>query len=180
MWNWFHGKTNENDHEASSSCSAEAPRRTTTTTTCFLMEVVSARDIRRRKRTLLDPGENVDPCCVVRFSKSNQDGGVVHKTDAIYNDADPIWTVKTKSLCLIDIPDADKENEHDEDASSVIVEVCHGDSQCLGTVSLSFADIRAGNGERNEYPICVTQDGVAADTDNDGKIQVRLPYQSCY
>lgn len=169
MWNWFfHGKKNEND-EASACAADEAPRRTTT---CFLMEVVSARDI-RRKRTLLDPGE-VDPCCIVRFSNDQQDG-VVHKTDTIYNDADPIWTVKTKSLCLIDLPD-DKENEHnDEDA--VIVEVCHG-SQCLGTVSLSFADIRTSNGERKEYPICVTGDGVAADTDDDGNIKVRA-YQSC-
>ena len=113
MLKWFGGKTNENEVTTSAR-----------QTTPFLMEVVSARDI-RRKRTLLDPGE-VDPCCIVRFS-NNQEDDVVHKTDTIYNDADPIWTVKTKSLCLIDLPDADKENDKENDKSdSVIVEVCHG------------------------------------------------------
>ena len=47
-------------------------------------------------------------------------------------------------------------------------------SQCLGIVSVSFTDIRASNGERKEYPICITDDGVAADTNDDGKIKVRL------
>ena len=77
---------------------------------------------------------------------------------------------------LIHLPD-DKQNEdndrENDQSDSVIVEVCHG-TQHLGIVSVSFTDIRASNGERKEYPICITEDGVAADTNDDGKIKVSL------
>jgi hypothetical protein len=99
---------------------------------------------------------------------SNDDTVVIHTTEPIYNDNDPIWTIKTKSLCLLELP------EDDTETGTVIVEICHGSHQCLGVVHVSFSEIRASHEERNEYPIRV-KDGVAVlDTTNDGVIQVHI------
>lgn len=157
MLDWFSANHTNEDAKNESSAAAAPP-----TTTPFLMEVVSARDI-CRKRTLLDPGE-VDPYCIVRLNNSST---ILHQTNTIYNDSDPIWTVKTKSLCLLELP----LDENDDNDDAILVEVCHG-SQCLGVVRVSLPEIYKSNGERHEYPIRVSEQGRAADTDNDGKIQV--------
>lgn len=104
-----------------------------------LMEVVSARG--------LTFTTGVDPSCIVRVGEKQ-----VHRTQTIWNDPDPIWTVLTGSLCLLSIPEGgedDKDNEKDE---SVCVEVCHG-NQCIGIVTVSFKDVLQKAGEREEYPI---------------------------
>jgi hypothetical protein len=129
--------------------------------TCVLLEIVSARDLDlSHKKSLLD--QDVDPYCIVRMN-----GKEVHKTSTISNDPDPIWTVKTGSLCLLKIPthdgdetteetidDAIKQNGVSEE-TSVVVEVCHG-NQCLGIVMVPFSKVLESQGDREEYPVCVS------------------------
>lgn len=130
--------------------------------TCVLLEIVSARDL-SHKKSLLD--HEVDPYCVVRLN-----GEEVHKTRTISNDPDPIWTVLTGSLCLLKIPTQDETNDDEtreeakEDATkqdviseenSVAVEVCHG-NQCLGIVTVPYSQMLESQGDRQEYPVCVS------------------------
>jgi C2 domain len=65
----------------------------------ILMEIVGAMCLETKRR------KKVDPYCTVRmYDCRRQDFKVVHRTDTIRNDGNPIWTAKTKSLCLIEIP----------------------------------------------------------------------------
>jgi hypothetical protein len=129
--------------------------------TCVLLEIVSARDLDlSHKKSLLD--QDVDPYCIVRMN-----GKEVHKTSTICNDPDPIWTVRTGSLCLLKIPthdDNETKQETKDDAikqngvweePSVAVEVCHG-FQCLGIVTVPFSKVLESQGDREEYPVCVS------------------------
>jgi hypothetical protein len=140
--------------------------------TCVLLEIVSARDLDlSHKKGLLD--QEVDPYCIVRLN-----GKEVHKTSTICNDPDPIWTVKTGSLCLLKIPtqEDDEANEETKDdaikqnvvseENSVVVEVCHG-NQCLGIVTVLFSKVLESQGDRGEYPVCIAtgeQRGVVCST----------------
>mmetsp|Transcript_435 Transcript_435/g.674 ORF Transcript_435/g.674 Transcript_435/m.674 type:complete len:828 (-) Transcript_435:139-2622(-) len=101
-----------------------------------LMEVVSARGL-----TSI-PG--VDPSCLIRVGNKE-----VHRTNTIWNDPDPIWTVKTKSLCLLWVP---KDDNDDEEQCSVVVEVNHG-NQCIGIVTIPFKEVLSKTGDREEFPI---------------------------
>jgi len=133
--------------------------------TFILMEIVSARDL-QHKRTLFD--REVDPYCVVRFNKNEE---IIHMTSTIYNDADPIWSVKTNGLCLVEIPlneDGGEDTAASDDA--VVVEVCHG-SQCLGIVTVPFVKVLESDGERQEYPICKNEGG---DTSSDDETNSRV------
>lgn len=101
-----------------------------------LMEVVSARGL-----TSI-PG--VDPSCLIRVGLKE-----FHRTKTIWNDPDPIWTVKTGSLCLLWVPEDDggEDEEH-----SVVVEVNHG-NKCIGIVTVPFKDVLCKSGDREEFPI---------------------------
>lgn len=137
-----------------------------------LMEVVSARGL-----TSI-PG--IDPSCLVRVGKKQ-----VHRTDSIWNDPDPIWTVLSGSLCLLRIPEeedenesekGEKENEEDEENKSVCVEVCHG-NQCVGIVTIPFKNVLQKTGEREEFPIQLKPGTKkkGEDTDADlGKLALRF------
>jgi hypothetical protein len=103
-----------------------------------LMEVVSARGLTSIK--------GVDPYCLIRVGSDE-----VHRTMTIWNDPDPIWTVRTGSLCLLRIPEKDAEMD-DESEHSVVVEVNH-DNQCIGIVTIPFKDVMTKVGEREEFPI---------------------------
>lgn len=103
-----------------------------------LMEVVSARGLTSIK--------GVDPYCLIRVGSHE-----VHRTKTIWNDPDPIWTVRTGSLCLLRIPEEDSEII-DESEHSVVVEVNHG-NQCIGIVTISFKEVMTKVGEREEFPI---------------------------
>lgn len=171
--NWFGGGNNNKHND-------ETQARPTT---CILMEIVSGRDLdTEHHKTLLD--QEVDPYCVVRFNHCDQK---LHQTSTIYNDANPIWTVKTKSLCLVDIPLAEEEENKDDDSpddndnnnetattesDSIVVEVCHG-SQCLGIVTIPFAQVlERCDEERKEYPVCKKENDDSGDA-GDRSIQVR-------
>ena len=167
MLDWFGSpKQQQDNHEDDTR-----PKR------LVLMEVVSARNLEHRK-TIFD--QEVDPCCVV-FVDSQK----VHQTATIYNDADPIWTVKTKSLCLLEIPTDDDENNVNtsdesndittDDKDYVEVQVCHG-SQCIGVVTVPFRRVLESNGERQEYPISVK--AVAGD-DDENRVRTNVSKYCC-
>jgi len=130
-----------------------------TPTQTILMELVSAS-------TLGIPA--VDPYCVV-FLNDHE----VHRTKAIQNDPDPIWTVETNSLCLVDIPLDDGDN-------LMKIEVNHG-YQCLGIVSIKCCDILKKNGAREEFIIRKTlvanDEGEADDNNIIGKPLLALRFR---
>jgi C2 domain len=149
-----------------------------------LLEIVGATDLPTKpgKR----PGEKIlpDPFAVVSMMGCNNDKGgittrlaVVHKTQTIYKQDNPIWTVKTKSLCIVEIPDykaaqqqqlqkdsIDKEHSNDlstspshdsqdtPDWNYLIIQVFSGKNS-LGKVKVSLEHILQCNGERQEYPL---------------------------
>ena len=131
-----------------------------TPTQTILMELVSAS-------TLGIPA--VDPYCVV-FLNDHE----VHRTKAIQNDPDPIWTVETNSLCLVDIPLDDGDN-------LMKIEVNHG-YQCLGIVSIKCCDILKKNGAREEFIIRKTlvanDEGEADDNNIIGKVSWSAKFTS--
>lgn len=120
-----------------------------------LMEVVSARGLKFTT--------GVDPSCLVRVGEKQ-----VHRTQTIWNDPDPIWTVLTGSLLLLSIPEEedDKKDEKDAEDKSVCVEVCHG-NQCIGIVTVPFKDVLQKAGEREEYPIRLKPGTKKEDEEND-------------
>jgi hypothetical protein len=147
-----------------------------------LLEIVGATDLPTKpgKR----PGEKIlpDPFAVVSMMGCNNKGGittrlvVVHKTQTIYKQDNPIWTVKTKSLCIVEIPDykaakqqqpqdpINKEHSNDlskspshdsqdtPDWNNIIVQVFSGKNS-LGKVQVSLEHILLCKGERQEYPL---------------------------
>jgi hypothetical protein len=60
----------------------------------ILLEIVGAMSLSNKAKT------HIDPYCIVKVR-----GKEVHRTKAIQDDGNPIWTVKTNSLCLLEIPD---------------------------------------------------------------------------
>lgn len=69
------------------------------TTAPILIEVVSGYNLNRTGHS------HVSPRCVIKL-----DGREVHSTRAINDDPDPIWTVKTKALCIVELDDPDIDN----------------------------------------------------------------------
>lgn len=108
----------------------------------YLMEVVSARGLHSNGKR----DDAIDPYCIVLVG-----GKEVHRTKPITKDPDPIWTVLTSSLCIVDIPTKSLEGD-DPKHQSVVVQVCHGFQQ-IGSVTIPFADILDKTGEREEFPI---------------------------
>ena len=100
-----------------------------------LMEIVSASTLGKA---------TVDPYCVVSINEQE-----VHRTKTIYNDPDPIWTVRTNSLCVLDIPL--------EGENMMKIEVNHG-YQCLGVVGINCSDILNKTGVREEYDIQISME----------------------
>lgn len=110
--------------------SGQKVRPATTPTKQVLMEIVSASTL---------GNATVDPYCSVFINEQE-----VHRTKTIYNDPDPIWTVSTNSLCVLDIPL--------EGENMMKIEVNHG-NQCLGVVGLNCSDLLNKSGAREEYDI---------------------------
>lgn len=135
-----------------------------------LLEIVGAMGLSNKSKT------HIDPYCIVKVLDKE-----VHRTKAIQNDGNPIWTVKTNSLCLLEIPDGsmsskngtaaattNSNSDDDDDASvestavavvsppgaedSVTIEIYHGNTP-LGTVTVFFYQVLQAVGDRVEYPI---------------------------
>lgn len=103
-------------------------------TTSILFEIVGAMGLSTRAVT------DIDPYCVVKMGDKE-----VHRTKTITDDGNPIWTIKTKSLCILDVPKSQEDG-------TLTVDICHR-SKRLGTVTLIYKEILHGKGERKEYII---------------------------
>ena len=112
-------------------------RVTPENTTHVLLELVGALGL-----SFLQ--EDVDPFCIVKI-----DGKEVHRTKVIANDPSPIWTYKTKSLCLLKLAPA----------QGITIDLCHcnaaigslvGSYKVLGTIPIRYTKLLHGTGERAE------------------------------
>ena len=137
-FNWLEA-TNEDENEPLMRTIPKAP---------VLLEIVGAMGLATRTR------KNVDPYCVVRMGEDDKE---VHRTKTIYDDGNPIWTIKTKSLCLLAIPhnEVARNTDSTEDVVNIgraTVSVFHG-YNCLGRVNVSYDELLYGDGERKEFSI---------------------------
>lgn len=100
--------------------------------------------------------ENLDSFCIVKLGNKK-----IHQTATIPNDTSPIWTIKTNSLCMLEL-----DLEQDENVS---IELCYAQSivpiskvtkvvakvipitRVIGSVCLSRRSLLDGKGEREEY-----------------------------
>jgi hypothetical protein len=98
-----------------------------------LMEIVGAMCLETKHR------KKVDPYCIVRlYDNDNQKYNIIHRTDTIRNDSNPIWTVQTKSLCLLKIPyhlyknaisSSDIEPSMGKENAMIMIDIYHGNAQ---------------------------------------------------
>jgi hypothetical protein len=136
----------------------------------ILLEIVGAMGLSNKAKT------HIDPYCILKVRHKE-----VHRTKAIQDDGNPIWTVKTNSLCLLEIPEGmssksgnknDDDHEDTEEAKkketaestavalvtppaaedSVIIEIYHG-MRLLGSATVSFDEVLQAVGDRVEYAI---------------------------
>jgi C2 domain len=117
----------------------------------ILMEIVGAMGLESKQR------RTVDPYCTVQVYDSKQNGlKMIHRTDTIPNDGNPIWTAKTKSLCLVEVPviAAPQSEEEDDIKTSVVIDLYHA-SKRLGRVCVPFTEVlRLGStAERVEFTV---------------------------
>lgn len=132
----------QKDRQASAS--KEAPQQR------ILTEVVSAMGLSR------DARDGVDPFVIIK--KGSKEGNKeVHRTKPVSNDGNPIWTIKTKSLCVLTIPEKNNEvgvsnTENTTPANDFFLfEVCDG-FRSLATLTLSSDEIAKNlTAERLEY-----------------------------
>jgi hypothetical protein len=122
------------------------------TTERFLLEMVGALGL----STLAD---DVDSFCVV--SKVFKDGNstVIHRTKTIPNDTAPIWTLKTKSICCVEL-------DKSQPSETIRVELCRKsvgipglmNKSVIGTIDLAYSILLAnGDSTRHEYPVALEQ-----------------------
>jgi hypothetical protein len=86
--------------------------------------------------------DDIDSFCIVKVGDKE-----IHRTTTILNDTSPIWTIKTKSLCMLEL-------EPDQGAT---IELCYSQSivpsrkKVVGGVALCHARLLEGKGERQEF-----------------------------
>jgi C2 domain len=131
---------NHNDGSMVSS----TPKRQVTHQT-VLLEVVGAMGLESKHQ------RNVNPCCWVQvYNHALQKLQVLHKTDAIRDDGNPIWTAKSNALCLVNVPCPDSQDlpsdsctgdiQQDAFTASIIIDIWHSSTR-LGRVGIPFSDV---------------------------------------
>lgn len=106
-----------------------------------LCEIVSAQNV---------PVADIystDPYVIVRVGKSE-----IHRTAVISKDLDPIWTVQTGSLFLLEM---DPEEFFKSSSMNFVIKDYDqfGANEIVGSVHVPLQDVLSGTGERQEYPI---------------------------
>jgi hypothetical protein len=102
----------------------------------ILLEIVGATGLQNIRA-------NMDTFVVVKVNNKE-----IHRTKTVPNDYSPIYTVKTKSLCLL---------KNLVSTDQVLVELCSpnkfvpGSFSCIGSVTLRYDDVMTGQGERREF-----------------------------
>jgi hypothetical protein len=140
--------------------------------TPVLLDIVGARGLRNEGALGWKDRSSVDPYCVVSVS-----GEEVHQTKVARNDSDPIWTVETSSLCLLNLRDGDE----------VAVQLWHGSRPLYEKVTLKFPEeiavtntISASGIERREFPLAHPPPVAAkpATSNSDDRITVAIAPKS--
>jgi hypothetical protein len=102
----------------------------------ILLEIVGAT-------VLQDLSQNIDSFCLVRVNDKE-----VHRTKTVPNDFQPIFTCKTKALCLL---------KHLKPGDQVLVQLCRPTAIALfnviGSVALTFEQLVSGEGKRQEFDL---------------------------
>jgi hypothetical protein len=120
--------------------------------TQVLLEIVGAMGLSTKLKV------EIDPYCIV-----SKDEREIHRTKKIVNDANPIWTVETNSLCVVEVGgpnDTFTIRLYDGStmlgvtnlSSAIAVKSLNG-MKLLGTVTLSCEELLRGKGDRKEFVI---------------------------
>jgi C2 domain len=146
----------DDDSTSSSECGLEHLSRIdhsiSKATERFVLEIVGALGL----NVLAD---DVDPYCTVSRVSSAGVRTKLHRTKTIANDTAPIWTLKTKSICFVEL---DKGNPSEQ----LRIELCHStvgipgvsDTAIVGSVNLTYATLLAnGDAARRDYPVAPNQ-----------------------
>lgn len=153
---WFHSQSSRNEPfliipDKDDNVVTDSP--TSDFTPLYLLEIIGARGL---------PDETVDS-----YVKVSNGGTLVHRTDTVWNDANPIWTIETKSLCLLRLPEIlEQSRNHTEDTSlspqeasakynCIVFEVCHDTPfpKRLGSLRVPCQEFSnaAATGNRTQY-----------------------------
>lgn len=152
----------------------------------ILIEIVSAtnlttperRDPSSIRKNLDDlfvplPSTSCDPYVVVRDGRTD-----IHSTSVIYDTSNPIWTLKSGSLCLMQSPTLLEFFERSNVLEFNIKNnhgISDGDSddgdETIGTVMIHKAELLEGTGERKYYEILLPPQAVTNKIEN-----ATLPY----
>mmetsp|Transcript_18470 Transcript_18470/g.43588 ORF Transcript_18470/g.43588 Transcript_18470/m.43588 type:complete len:338 (+) Transcript_18470:87-1100(+) len=122
---------------------------------------------------------SMDPYCVVQLVTKNNNGNgetalEIHRTQSCEDTANPIWTVRTKSLCLLNLGTSKTNNNTNNTRVAIQIWTPQPVPQKLGTVTLTLEEIRAilerqeeandkdkiTAGARLEFPILPEKDEV--------------------
>ena len=126
----------EDDPSLKNSTRSTRSSVSTASSSTVLLEVVGAT-------ALQDVAQNIDTFCLIKVNDKE-----VHRTKTIPNDYQPIFTCKTKSLCLL---------KHIKADDQVLVQLCRPTAIALfnviGSVSLTFDQLVNGEGKRQEFNI---------------------------
>jgi hypothetical protein len=134
-------------------------------TTLVLLEIVGAMGLAfvdqqhnnklNHPLSFLQEQHDMNPYCVVLVA-----GKQVHRTAEIEHDTSPIWTLKTKSLCLLAL---EKTNNHQGvtvqlyNATKVVGSVLRVGSYLIGQVQVSYPQLVSGKGERVQFSMVAEQ-----------------------
>ena len=123
--------------------------RPSATTERFVLEIVGALGL----STLAN---DVNSFCVISKVATDGKSTVLHRTKTIPNDTAPIWTLKTKSICFVELDKA-------HPAERIRIELCRkvvgipgiNSKSVLGALELTYSIfLTNGDSKRREYPVC--------------------------
>ena len=138
----------EDDTYSTLSRRSELVPAATPGTERFVLEIVGASGL----STLAD---DVNTFCVVSRKSSNGKVTMLHRTSTIKSDTAPIWTLKTKSICFVQV-------DKSQPSEKIQIELCRRTvgipgmrgKSVIGAVVLTYPILLAnGNSKRHEYPV---------------------------
>ena len=125
------------------------------TNTFVLLEMVSAMGLAFvEQRNKLNPlsflheQHDMNPYCVVKVA-----GKQVHRTAEIEHDTSPIWTLKTKGLCLLELKANQGVTVEVWHAAIVVGSLLRVGSCMIGQVQVSYQQLVSGKGERVKFSL---------------------------
>jgi hypothetical protein len=128
-------------------------------TILVLLEMVGAMGLAFVKQqnklnplSFLHEHNDMNSYCIVKVA-----GKQVHRTAEIENDASPIWTLKTKSLCLLELEANQGVTVELWHATKVVGSLLRVGSDMIGQVHVSYQHLLSGKGERVTFSLVEDQ-----------------------